>query len=256
MTTLLLQCLVAVLTLAFGMMALEVARRAPDAPELHRAAWVLTGTVFTILGINSAIHNCIAAPWAYFAGKGSAELKLYMLFSPVANHSRGFLMLAYGAMMIGIVRVSRLAGRHVGRLAVLVGVVSMIVGGVVGFREGSLIRATHYTATTVTDAAELILLLGALFVGIVWNTTDRLLWGALVIFTVHELLDVPWFSAMAWADVPGAWRPSPRYLHLYASVAYLLMIVATDRRIRLARRGVRVPGLFEFPQRAVGSMLG
>lgn len=256
MTTLLLQCLVAVLTLAFGVMALAVARRAGGAPELHRAAWVLTGTVFTILGINSAIHNCIAAPWAYFAGKGSPELELYMQFSPAGNHSRGFLMLAFGAMMIGIVSVSRLAGRHVGAFAVVVGVASMIVGGVVGLREGNLVRATHYTATAVTDAAELILLLVALFVGIVWNTTDRLLWGALVIFTVHEMLDVPWFSAMAWADVPGAWRPSARFIHLYASVAYLLMIVVTERRLRLARKEVPVPGLFEFPQRAVGSMLG
>lgn len=256
MTTLFLQCVVAILTLAFGVMALRVARRVPGAPELHRATWLLTGVVFTVLGINTAFHNVIAAPWAFFAGKGSPELDLYMQFSPIANHSRGFLMLAYGAMMAAIIPVSRAAGQRLGALTVLVAIAFMAVGAVLGFREGYLTRATHYTATTITDAAGLIFLLVALFLGIVRNTTDRLLWVGLVIFTVHELLDIPWFSAMAWADVPGAWRPSAKYIHLYASVAYLLMIFVAERRIRLARKGVRVPGLLEFPQRAVGSMIG
>lgn len=256
MTTLFLQCVVAILTLVFGVAALRVAGRVPGAPELHRATWLLTGVVFTMLGISTAFHNVVAAPWAFFAGRGSPELALYMQFSPIANHSRGFLMLAYGVMMAAIVPLSRAAGQRLAVFAVLVGIAFMAVGAVLGFQEGSLTRATHYTATTITDAAGLIFLLAALFLGIVRNTTDRLLWVGLVIFTVHELLDIPWFSAMAWADVPGAWRPSAKYIHLYASVAYLLMILVAERRVRLARKGVRVPGLLEFPQRAVGSMIG
>lgn len=256
MVTLAMQCVVAVLTLVFGITALRVAHAARESPAYHRAGWLLTGIVFTILGLSTAIQNCVAAPWAYFAGEGTPVYDLYIRYSPVGNHSRGFLVVAYAMMMVGLAGLWRGARRHFGAAVVAASLVAMTVGAVVGWREGPLVQVTHWTATAISDSAELLFLLGALFVGVIWNTTDRLLWIALVIFTVHELLDVVWFSALAWSDVPGAWYPSTVFLHGYASVAYLLMIGVAARRVRLARDGVSVPGLVETPPRATSSMLG
>ncbi|MEW5929795.1 MAG: hypothetical protein AB1941_20260 [Gemmatimonadota bacterium] len=237
-------------------MALSTARRIPGSPELHQAAWWLTGTVFTILGISTVLQLCVAAPWAYFAGKGTPVFDAYLRLSPIGNHSRGFLVVAYGAMLAGIGRLAPARRPPFRTAVVLASFAAMIVGAWVGWKEGSLVRSTHYTATAIYDSTELIFLLAGLFIGVVWNTTDRLLWIAVVIFTVHELFDVVWYSALAWSDVPNAWRPPTKYIHLYASVAYLLMIFLANRRMRLARKGVRVPGLLEFPQRAAGSMIG
>jgi hypothetical protein len=256
MLTLLMQCLVAILTIVFGVVALQAARRVPGRPDLHRDAWWLTGFVFTILGISTFLQLCIGAPWAYFSGVGTPVYDAYMRIAPIGNHSRGFLVVAYGAMMAGLTGIHRRFPRHLGTFVFVTSFAAMTAGALVGWREGPLVQVTHWTATAISDSAELIVLLAALFIGVVWNTIDRLLWVALVIFTVHELFDVAWYSALTWADVPGAWQPSPVYIHLYASVAYLLMIFLTDRRIRLARKGVKVPGLIEFPERPTSSMLG
>jgi hypothetical protein len=255
MATLILQCVVAVLTLVFGVAALRVGTELRGSPRLHHAAWVVTGVVFTILGISTAIQNCVAAPWAFFAGAGTPVYDTYIRFSPMGNHSRGLLIVAYGAMMVGLMVFCRGAKGRLVRLSVGVSFLAMALGAYIGWKEGPLVRATHYTAMAVSDSAELLFLMGALFVAVIWNTTDRLLWLALVIFTVHELLDVGWYSALAWAGIPGAWSPSPLYLHLYASVGYLLMTVIAVRRANLARRGVRVPGLLEPPAQATPSLL-
>jgi hypothetical protein len=256
MLTLLMQCLVAILTIVFGIVALQAARRVPGRSDLHRDAWWLTGAVFTILGISTFLQLCIGAPWAYFSGVGTPVYDAYIRVAPIGNHSRGFLVLAYGAMMAGLTLIRRAFPRHFGTLVFVTSFAAMSAGAFVGWREGPLVQVTHWTATAISDSAELIFLLAALFIGVVWNTTDRLLWVALVIFTAHELFDVAWYSALAWSDVPGAWRPSPTYIHLYASVAYLLMIVLAVRRVRLARKGIKVPGLIELPERATSSMFG
>jgi hypothetical protein len=254
--TLAMQCVVAVLTVVFGIMALRVAHATRRNPVHHRAGWLLTGIVFTILGFSTAIQNFVAAPWAYFAGEGAPAFELYIRYSPAGNHSRGFLVVAYAMMMVGLAGIWRVAHRHFVGVVVGLSLAAMSLGAVVGWREGPLVQVTHWTATAISDSAELIFLLGALFIGVVRNTIDRLLWIALMIFTVHELLDVAWYSALAWSDVPGAWSPPTVYLHMYASVAYMLMIVVVARRIRLARQGVKVPGLIELPERATRSMLG
>lgn len=256
MVTLLMQCVVAILTIVFGVVALRASRFVPAGSDLHREAWWVTGAVFTILGISTFLQLCIGAPWAYFSGAGSPVYEAYMVVMPIGNHSRGVLVVAYGAMMAGLGLVHARFSQRLGAFVFVTSFAAMAAGALVGWREGPLVQVTHWTATAISDSAELIFLLAALFIGVVWNTTDRLLWIALVIFTAHELFDVAWYSALAWSDVPGAWRPSPTYIHLYASVAYLLMIVLADRRIRLARRGVRVPGLIELPERATSSMLG
>jgi hypothetical protein len=256
MLTLFMQCLVAILTVVFGVMALDAARRMPNAPEMHREAWWLTGCVFTILGISTALQLCVGAPWAYFSGKGTLAWDLYLRVSPIGNHSRGFLVVVYGAMLAGIGWISQVRRPPFRTLVVLASFAAMLVGGFVGWKEGYLVRATHYTATAISDAAELIVLLVALFIGVVWNTTDRLLWVALVIFTVHELFDVAWYSALAWADVPGAWRPPPVYIPPLC-LRGLPRDDLPDAPPHPARaKGEQVPGLIELPERATSSMLG
>lgn len=249
------QCVVAVLTLVFGVKALAVGRLVSTESALHKAAWSLSGYVFVALGISSVLQLCIGAPWAYFAGQGSSAYDLYLLLSPIGNHSRGILVVAYGAMMVALVWAARMPRGRFTALALCVTLAAMVLGGLLGWREGSLVRARHYTAMAISDSAELILLFAALLVGVIWNTTDRLLWLALVIFTVHELFDVTMYSALAWGGVPGAWRPSPMYIHLYASVAYAAMITIAVRRARLAGRGVKVSGLLDPPAKPPASLI-
>lgn len=256
MATLVMQCVVAVLTLAFGLVAVRVAFKVPSNPELPRAAWLVTGIVFTVLGISTAVHNCIAAPWAYLSGPGTPAYELFLRWSPVGNHSRGLVVVAYGMIMAGLVVVRRVVRGHYTAATLGVSAVAMTLGGMVGWREGPLVRSTHYTAMAVSDAAELILLFSALLVGVIWNTTDRLLWVSLVIFTVHELFDVTLYTALAWGGVPGAWRPRAVYIHLYASIAYLVMIGLALRRAKLASRGAPVPGLLDLPAQAKEPLMG
>ncbi len=254
MVTLWMQCVVAILTVLWGFLAVQVWRRIPTAPELHRASWALTGWVFTILGISTTIQLGIGAPWAYFSGEGSTVYELYLRLSPIGNHSRGFLVIAYGVMLAGLPWIWRVARHRFFAVVLLASCAAMTVGALVGWVEGPLVQVIHWTATAIFDSVELMLLLLALFVAVVWNTTDRLLWVALAIFAVHEMLDVAWYSALAWSDVAGAWSPKPRYIHMYASLAYLLMIIVSVRRMRLADKEVEVGGFIEPPDRIATSL--
>ena len=82
MITLVLQCAVALLTPAFGVLALRAARTVGSA-GVHRSAWWLTGVVFTILGISTALH--VVASLLVLASSTEGFVQVYVFIALVST---------------------------------------------------------------------------------------------------------------------------------------------------------------------------
>jgi hypothetical protein len=234
-----LQCLVTLFFGAFGVTSLLVARTLPASPEHSRAGWLLTGMAFTIFGIDSAAQNVLGTT-AYIAGAGAPVYAFYMKVAPAANHSRTFLMLAYCALLVWVLTRKRLP-RHWRWTALAALLAGVAAGALVGAGEGPLVERTHYTTVALLDVVEMLILLGSLFVALVSERVDRLLWFALGVYAVSVALNIIWTVALAGVGI--GWVPPSWQMHAYRCVLTFAMTALACRRLVLARRGVAVRGL-------------
>jgi hypothetical protein len=240
-TTIVLQLVVALLRLAFGILALLIARKVPNGSVAERAAWFVTGVVFTLQGISVAAQASFGA-FAFIAGPGSTVYAEYLRWAPAANHSRGLLTYAlYGSLFIVLLRG---AAAIRWKTAFLSGVaVVALFGGAIGFAEGTLIPARHLSNIALSEALTFVVAAALLFAALFRPLLDRWLWGALAVYGFSGIINSLYIAAMAWADVPEAWIPSA--LHLQAARVLLAAIIVgmAAWRLRLAMRGER-PGAF------------
>ena len=252
MVTLVLQCLVGVLALVFGVLAVRVARSQNDGSPWQRLNWTTVGAAFAMGGISNSLYN-VAAVWAFMSGPSSIAWASYLRWSPAGNYAGALTKIAMAVVLLAIsLRASGWRQRHIaGTLLAAYG-----AGSLLGWMEGSHEESVHYTNLAAFDMIEAVVLLGALFVGLVRNSIDRLLWICVGLYAFRQVLNVLFLSAMSWIRVPGAWAPQPVHLQIFAMVGYLLMAVIAAHRLRLARRGVHVPGLLEMPARTTPSMIG
>lgn len=238
---LLLQGLTGSLALLFGILALAVARHSKAFLPVRRDGWWLTGVVFTVLGFLQSVQGVIAAPWAYLSGPGTAVYEAYLRSAPVGNHSRGVLIIVFAALLPLLARHKNSAGFRPVVVAVLL--LGLLLGGLAGWLEGTLLPARHYTWLATSNTVQLVVLSAALLHALWARTLDEHLWICLIVYDLMQALHVGWLSALAWWDVPGAWVPNTMHIMLYSSVVQLVMVGFALRRLTLAQRGVRVPAL-------------
>ena len=246
MLTLVLQCVVAVLKLGFGIAAFGVVRRLRDTVEPKGAAWVLTAYTFTLGGLILCVQNFLA-PAAYFGGAKSEAYRMFTRFLPVGNYARTVSMICFALGLLALSRIPR-----PGRPRVMAGLVALSVAGALagaglGALEEQLSAVRHFPNLAILSSAQLLAFLAALFVALLANSADRMLWGALGAYAFHEALNTFYFGALMNVDTPNTWSPSPSQVQMYGAAIWAIMIGFAVHRWRVAARGGEVLGLLEAP---------
>src|SRR5512146_471718 len=109
MRTLAAQAAISLCLLVFAGLALRMVRHIPRSQPVFRWLWAFTGGVFLIRGANSAFHDGFSIV-AYLSGPQSRAWAAVLVWHPVLNHSRTFLLVAYGVVMCTVlVRAGRKA---------------------------------------------------------------------------------------------------------------------------------------------------
>ncbi|HEX2190847.1 MAG TPA: hypothetical protein VHG51_18210 [Longimicrobiaceae bacterium] len=243
MTTAVLQFVVQLLTLAFAMVALAVARSRGAMPPVHRAAWTVAGVFFLWRGVPGVLQG-LAAFWALLSGAGSEPYELFVRWGPTMNHGRTLVAVATGWTLMAL---PLLRGRSTSRLAPGLNAACLVLAGTgayLGWQEGG-ISLQHVNSLTVLGAVELIGLLAGLLVGVFLSTIDRYLWLALCLFAVQVALDVVWYFATTGFFSSDGWYPPQPVRYLYSTAILSAGCALAWHRLVLARRGARVAGLFD-----------
>lgn len=247
-----LQLATAVLAVAFAFLALRVTRATAAGDPSHHRAWLVTALAFAMAGATSVVQNTAAA-WAFRAGAGSVPWNLFLEWAPRGNYGRICLKISFAVLLALLPRMAGVPTRRVAWISAATFVLMLAAGGVMGMMEGSLKEVTHYPAYAMLQLGEMVALLVALFVGLVASSVDRWLWAALAVYGFRQALNVLTWTALAWHGVPGAWAPDPKVLHLFGIAGYLAMAAIALHRLRLARRGVRVPGMMDLTRAPVST---
>lgn len=257
MRTLIAQSAVAVCLLVFAFLARRVARRLPEGERVFRYGWAITAAAFLVQGVNLSLHGAFAIV-AYRAGAGSRLWDAILVWNPILNHSRTFLLTAY-CVVLSVVLIRANRGRpllplHIPLLLMMAG---MFVGGLVGWNEEAFSGLTHYTAVAMWDIMELLALLSVLLVGLATGGMDRSLWASLGVNAFVLALSVLWFAYLSRIDIAGQWSPRPYHVQLSKALLYLVMIVIAYRHSVRLRQGKPARALLDLnPRRALPSLHG
>jgi hypothetical protein len=256
MRTLAAQALTSVFLLVFGLLAHQVGRRLPAGQTVFRFGWELTAGVFVVQGLNSLFHDAFST-LAWTMGEGSGAWNAVLVWHPILDHSRTFLLTAYCVVLcVALLRASRGRPLPSVRRALAFAIAGMVVGGMVGWREDAFSAITHFTAVAIWDMMELLAMMVVLLVGLNTGGMDRSLWSALGINAFVLSLSVLLFAFLSRIDI-GGWTPRPYHIHIVKAVLYVMMISVVYRQIHRLRKGRPVRGFFEAPPRpAVPSLHG
>ncbi len=243
MLTYSLQCVVSLLFVSFGVLSLLAARRARGADPHHVAGWRLTGIAFTVHGSLDALQHAWGG-WAWFLNGATSQR--YADFSnvvPVLQHGRtGWLMVFFLLVTVLAVRQA-LPGSRFWRTAPPLMLAGFAVGGWLGWREAAFTTGDHLRRVGLSDLGELALVMGALFLLLIRDRADRLLWSALATYGFMLAMNVLWMMAFGRIEDPTVWKPPLFLLPAYRSVLVSVMIAFAWRRLRAAREGRQVPPL-------------
>jgi hypothetical protein len=239
-----LQVVWAFVKLLAGVAILAVGLRQLRGDPVHRLTWQLTGYAFILGGASAVVQLGVFAPWAYFAGEGTAVYEGFLRWNPAVTQSRTFLMIGLGLVLCVLPAVRRYPRNPV---PVAVGFLAamMLAGGALGWLEGGFAVVRFFSSTAVTNMLELVMLLSALLIALVAETMDRYLWLAMLVYAIAIGLNVIMYSALAWLGVDGAWSPPPSFLQVCLVLAHATMVFLAARRLQLDRRGVEVGSLLE-----------
>ena len=244
MRTMVLQYVVSLLMLAFGVAGLLASRRSLHSLP-HRIAWTMTGAAFALAAAIKLVQN-VYGTVALVAGPGSTTWNEYLGWAPLFDHSRTGITTTLFLLLIVLLLPQR-SWAAVGRsgfpwygwgLALLAG---GALGAAAGWVQGWN-QLRHFGNVTFADAAELLLVLATVFALLLRERVDRLLWTVLSLYGLNLALNVLWFSAWVQTSQVSA-ALSPVYMNLGRITVYLIMIGVVLRRLVLARRGTAVPGL-------------
>lgn len=236
-----LQVLVSLGLAGFGLVALRIGGEGGGG---RTAAWRVSGAAFVLEGVNKLCQNVFGI-LALAGGRGSAVWDEYLAWSPAFNHSRTFALAGF-VVALGVLSFTPIAQRRAfpAVMTLLLGG-TMVAGMVLGRAEPRLVESTHYPLVAALDAVALIGLLSLLFLLLVRDRVDRLLWIALCIYGFALALNAIWIGALARIATPNAWAPSPITMNAYRLVLVAAMVVVALHRWRLGKRGVYVPALLE-----------
>lgn len=238
MRTLAAQAGMSVCVLVFALLALRIARHISAGQPVYRYAWALTGASFLARGLNSLFHDLFATV-AYVSGPESRVYAAVLVWHPILNHSRTFLLIAYSIVFfVALVRASRKQPLPPLRTAMAITMAGMVLGGVVGWQEGAFSGVIHYSAVAVLDVVAMLVLFAILFVGLSTATLDRGLWACLSIYTFVLALSALSFAFLSRIDIIGEWAPPASLLQIIKSLLYVgLNAVAIRAWLKVRRRG-------------------
>ena len=235
--SLVVQLLFSLLTLAFGVLAVGVARCRARTPR--NGAWLLTGVTFSISGTVATVAAVLAFP-AVVAGPGSYLWDQFVYYSQVANHARAVAVLALApALMLLVLRPRPVQARATAILLAS----ALAVGAVVGLMFGT---APHETQLALLGAVSLVtafILFIVLYLALVKSSTDWMLWIALALYAVREMMNSNVQFLISMAGV--TWSPPGTLVLWFGAASVAVMLACTGYRFHLARIGRDAPSLME-----------
>lgn len=241
MLTATLQLVSGAVSLLFGVLAAWVAHQPAAAfrTPARRLAWWTTGVTFVAVGLASLVSSGWSMA-AFLAGPESTAWEMVLRWRPVMTFSRVGLILLLAAALLRMSLHSPREGRAYRRRYAAALASALLLGGALGGWLAPMrgMGGSYYLASSVANLLEVLLLLGALWAGMLRDVLGRELWLALCAYALVLALNVVWLSGMAWIDVPLAWQPKPYLSQVYTIAAYLLMIALAARKLSLARRGI------------------
>jgi hypothetical protein len=244
MLTFALQVVGCLLLLITGAAALAVGLRARVGDTYHLAAWRATGVTFLLEGISVSAQNAFGGA-ALHAGSTSAVMQAYFVMLPVFNHSRTF-MVTEALLALAWLGVHRapVTGRFWSALAALL-CIGTVVGAAIGFHEGPFTRTGHVPAVAGWDLMELLVILPVLFLLLVTNRIDRLLWALLGAYAASLALGIFWFLMLG--QIAPGWTPTNWSRVAVQDLLYVGMAVSGLARWGAARAGRNVHGMLGPP---------
>ena len=238
------QCLASGFLFLFGVLALQVSRRAgPARRDRATLAWRVTAAYFLVGGGYSLGHAMFSAA-AIAAGKDSALLAWVGSWAIAANLARGAMAVVFGAMLLALMLGRRRWVFHLAQSALLqlslVAVAATAVCLLINVRTEFGLS----TGLAILSMLTAVVMMGALLAAVLKDGMDQLLWLALALYALKETMSVSQMAVIAF------WTVAPHvevYYFFYGGSVVLGagMCAFAVRRLRLADRGRRVPALFE-----------
>lgn len=242
MTTAILQLLSALFTLAFAVTAWRIARRVGDAAP-RDAAWVVVAVAFLWRAVSECVQDS-AALWALQAGPGSEPYEMFVRWTPAVNHTRTTVLTALGWVLASLALLRGRPAGFVWRWAAGVAPLLVVVGFYMGWREGPT-SARHVMSLAVLGVVQMVGIMVALHVALFAHTLDRYLWLFLCLYGVQVAMKVVWYSGAVEFFLGASWYPPGVAVPLFAIPVSIAGIFLARRRLALAGRGIRVPGVLE-----------
>lgn len=241
MTSLALSWLDSLLQVAFALLAVQVGRRLPAHAGRQRDAWRMTGLTFVLFSL-VAIPQLAFGTAAFVLGPEHPLYATYLWWAPVANHSRTLLVWSLYVSLAVLAFRSDAPSPWLRRAYPVLVVGMLVAGGLIGILEGSFDAARHLSNTSLMDAAAFVALASLLFLLMLRDTIDRALWAALVCYGASAVVSSLFLAAIAWINA-DAWTPSPTFMEASRVIFTTGMVSMAVWRLRLAARGVPLPGL-------------
>ncbi|HEU0016450.1 MAG TPA: hypothetical protein VFQ45_22410 [Longimicrobium sp.] len=243
MLLLVLQVASALLTLAFGAMAVRVMRLAGRNRDRALAAWEPTAFAFLLAG-TLLLAQALWAAAAIRAGAGSGTLDTYLAWAQPLNVGRGALTVAYAAVLAALVVGGRRWALRLSARSLPVFGTAATVGTLAGRLLDDRTPNGQMAQLGVLGAVTVLVLLGVLLAAVTNDGLDQLLWFALAAYTLKETMQVSLFALIAWWT-PGSSRAVTYGFYALALLVLVIMAVLGARRVRMAAARQHVPALFE-----------
>jgi hypothetical protein len=242
MTSLVLTCIDALLHLAVAVAALLVVRRLPPRGGVQRHSWQAMAFIFMVYSVTDVVQVTFGSI-TYAAGPESAVWPVYMRWMPIFNHSRTLVMWS----LYGVLAVLAAGGERawpVLRYAYAPFALGMFAcGALLGYAEGSFDMVKHLSYISMMDAGGFMALATLLFVTMLRDSVDRALWFALLAYGCHSVVSSLFLAALTWSSTKGVWTPPMAMMEMIRVIFTSAMLAMVVWRLRLARRGVSLPGL-------------
>lgn len=248
-----LQYISSLLTLGLGIVGLLVARRVVH-PTAHHLAWAIAGSAFALAGVIKVAQNAYGTV-ALVAGSGSPTWNRYLTWAPTFDHSRtGILATLFLLLLVLLVPHRSWAAIERSGYPWWKWAGVLCAGGFAGAAAGWVQGwgdFLHFRNVTISDTAELLLVLVSLFALLLRERVDRLLWMVLSLYAVNLSLNVLLLSAwMETGRLDGVLSLLP--MHVSRIMIGAVMVGLALRRLALAKHGTLVPGLLaSLPSRRI-----
>ncbi len=229
------------LHLVFAVLALLAGRRLPGHAGTQRPAWQMTGLVFLIFSVVDMSQLAFGTA-VYVLGAEHPLYATYLRWAPVANHSRTLVVWSLYVLLAVLSFRGMAAWPRLRRVYPVLAVAMLAAGGMIGWAEGPFDAARHLSNTSLMDVAGFLALSSLLFVLMLRDTVDRALWAALACYGISSVMSSLFLAAIAWINA-GAWTPAPWIMELSRVLFTAAMVTMAAWRLRLANRGVPLPGL-------------